>query len=187
MPGTLGDNIFVRLVLAQAHCVEDALKSWQPPRDRPPTEASLSRLVDFGVRMVEDMESAYTEGFGRDVKDASMSVEDFRKEFRAFSEVCRVGALVVYRLWECLDQITTETGLPIPRSERLLDSVERFKQLQRRLAEEWPVAEAEEEQGEGVELDDAFADIAGMDKAAWLERVAQHKRKHPPHGQERSS
>jgi hypothetical protein len=53
------------------------------------------------------------------------------------------------------------------------------------LRESWPVGSEEEEQraladlkeGKGVELDDAFAEIAGVSKEEWLRRVAEHKEK----------
>jgi hypothetical protein len=51
------------------------------------------------------------------------------------------------------------------------------------LEESWPVSEEETEQqalaelksGQGLELDDAFAQIAGVSKDEWERRVAEHK------------
>ena len=53
------------------------------------------------------------------------------------------------------------------------------------LQRSWPVeGKAEErkalkevENGQGVEIDDAFANIAGMSKEEWLKKVEAHKRK----------
>jgi hypothetical protein len=73
-------------------------------------------------------------------------------------------------------------------TDRLLEAARHFKELRARLAEEWPACSPEEEQeamaqarrGEGLELDDAFAQIAGVDKATWLQRVAAHEQKQRP-------
>jgi hypothetical protein len=192
MSDILSVNILARLALAQAQSVDDTLKSWQLPCDKLPSEVGLSQLVHLGVRMYEDIENAYTEGYTRTVKDASMTLGELQQERSAFAEIFRIGAQAAYRIWECLDQIAKTTGQPIAGSERLLQTAERFKQLQARLADEWPVCSPEEEQeartknerGYGIDLDDAFAEIAGVDKATWLERVAKHKRTHPQGGQE---
>lgn len=192
MPDTLSDNILIRLVKAQAQSVEDTLKSWQLPRGKPLSETGLSRLVQIGIRMYEDMESAYTEGYTHIVKDASLTAEDLQRERRVFSEIFRLGAQGAFRMGECLDQIASVTGQPIEGSERLRQTAEQFKQLQARLAEEWPVCSPEEEgearmrseSGQAMELNDAFAEIAGVDRATWLEHVAEHKQRHPRGGQE---
>ncbi|HWG43483.1 MAG TPA: hypothetical protein VN688_11910 [Gemmataceae bacterium] len=192
MPDTASENILVRLVQAQAQSVDDTLKSWQLPRGKPPSEVGLSRLVQIGVRLYDDMEGAYTEGYARAVKDASLSLADLQRERQAFGEIFRTGAQAAYRLWEFLDRIAKTTGQPIKGADRLRQTAEQFKHLQARLADEWPVCSPEEEReartsserGEGMELDDAFAEIAGVDKASWLERVAEYKRKHLQGGQE---
>ncbi len=109
-----------------------------------------------------------------------------------FGEALRLSARGTYGWWEHFDQIAKETGQRIGGIERLLAVAEKFKQLQIRLADEWPVCSAEEaeevltqmERGEGMELDDAFAQIAGIDKADWLERVEEHKRKYRQGGKQ---
>jgi hypothetical protein len=53
------------------------------------------------------------------------------------------------------------------------------------LDESWPVSDEKEEAqaladvkgGKGLELEDAFADIAGVPKDEWMRRVAEHKKK----------
>jgi hypothetical protein len=189
---TFSDNLLARLALVQARSVDDTLKTWQLPREKPPSKADLSRLVQIGVRMYEDIESAYAEAYSRAVKDASLTVADLQRERCAFDEVFRCGAQAAYRIWEYLDRIAQATGQPIEGRQRLRQTAEQFKYLQARLAEEWPVCSSEEERetrtkiesNRGMELDDAFAEIAGVDKAEWLERVAEHKRKYPQNGQE---
>jgi hypothetical protein len=188
----MSDNILLRLVHAQAQSVDEVLESWRLSQNGPLSASSLSQLVHMGVRMYEDLENAYRGCYEHGVKDASMSLEELQQQRHFFEEAVQVSARATHRLWGCLQQIAQATGQSSQAGDQLQETAERFRQLQARLAEEWPVASVAEEQqawsqhelSQALEIDNAFAEIAGVDRATWLERVAEHKRKYPQAGQE---
>ena len=193
MPNTLGENIEVREVRARARSFDETAQSWEPLRDMPRSLAEFAaRVVRDSSTLYDDVETIYTEAYESYIKDASMDPATLQAERHAFGEALRLSARGTYGWWEHFDQIAKETGRPIGGIERLLEVAEKFKQLQIRLADEWPVCSTEEtaevqtqfERGEGMALEDAFAKIAGVDKAGWLERVEEHKRKRRQGGQE---
>jgi hypothetical protein len=78
-------------------------------------------------------------------------------------------------------------GGTVSNIQALREAVEEVRRLQMQVLSHWPdfteqdVAEAlgEFERGECLEIDDAFAQIAGVDKATWLKLVEKRKRTQP--------
>jgi hypothetical protein len=76
------------------------------------------------------------------------------------------------------------TGQPIPETEGLASAAEDVRRLRRELAERWPVCTDDEMEevrrqiarGEGMELDDAFAAIAGVGVEEWRRRVEARRK-----------
>jgi hypothetical protein len=181
-----------RFVLEQTELMGVTLEVWRDLRGNPPSDVQLSRFVELGLQVYQRMQSLYSEAYRRVVKDQAVNVADAQRERRLLGAVYRAGAEWSWRFWEVLRDIRLMTGRQVEGTDRLLEAATQFRDLQSRLVKEWPVCSPEEEQqalaqvggGEGMELDDAFAQIAGVDKTAWLERVAEHKRKHHQTGQE---
>ena len=91
--------------------------------------------------------------------------------------------------WTSLAWLVKDWGLERTLSDAINDSAtmaeaERLR-VDATLAERWPVVSEEEEQeslaamknGAFVELDEAFAGLAGVTKEVWDARVEEHKRK----------
>jgi hypothetical protein len=188
MPVSTSENLLGRFFLDQTELLGDTLEVWRHLQDKPLSDDRLAPFVDLGLRMYKRLESLYEEGYARAVKDQALTVAAAQRERRVLEAAFRIGAEWSWRFWEVVRDLTAIAGRPVEGTDRLLEAARRFKELQARLAEEWPACSPEEEQealaqvrrGEGLELDDAFAQIAGVDKATWLQRVAAHEQKQRP-------
>jgi hypothetical protein len=82
-------------------------------------------------------------------------------------------------------QAAEQEGQRVPRAAELARAADELAALRKEVVERWPwisersIAEARAEiaRGEFLELDDAFEQIAGVDKETWLKRVEEHKRR----------
>ncbi len=81
-------------------------------------------------------------------------------------------------------QDVEQTGHAVEGARELDAALEAVQNLKDQLFRHWPwfsdediaLARLEEERGELLDLDDAFAAIAGVDKESWLRRVEGRER-----------
>jgi hypothetical protein len=190
MPDIATENLLVEFFTIQFDSLNRTLEMWQRLEDSS-SRSDWSEFISLHERLYEK-DSDYTKGFERLVKDTSLDISVLQKERRVFETVLLGGSEICTRSWEFLDQIGKQTGRPIEGYNRLLDVAKKFEQRKAKVVDEWPVCSPEEEKqvwdeirrGEGIELDEAFAQIAGVDRETWLNRVAEHQRKKQGNGQE---
>ena len=101
-------------------------------------------------------------------------IEELSDTYTQLAESVRASAL---RAWQA-------AGAPAGIDFAGLDgAIQAVAQTRQRVLERWPVGSEEEEEearasaarGEGLDLDEAFAQIAGVDVAAWRQRVEEYK------------
>ncbi len=89
-------------------------------------------------------------------------------------------------------QEVSSHGQPVPGLPRLLDVIREVEALRSEVfdnwpwtptKEEWDEAVAEFERGEGVDIDDAFAEAAGVSREEWLRLVEQRRQTRDGSGQ----
>jgi hypothetical protein len=111
----------------------------------------------------------------------SGAVKDYTAEWQALASY---GEEIVAAVREVLElaQHIQGTGVSVRGMAELEDTAREVRAMQREAFKTFPFdakfAEeslAELKRGEGVELGDAFAQIAGMSKDEWLRRVEEHK------------
>jgi hypothetical protein len=123
----------------------------------------------------DDAARAVTGGHPRDYQGEG---ERLREAFDS-----RLRVLVTLRKWAGRAE---EAGHRVAGAADLEGAIAEVERLRADTLNHWPwpptpeeVAEAvaEYERGDSLPLDEAFAEIAGVSKEAWLERVEEHKRR----------
>jgi hypothetical protein len=102
-------------------------------------------------------------------------IEELSDNYVQLVESIRASA---FRAWQAAG---SPAGVDFARLDAAVEAIALSKQ---RLLERWPVGSDEEiaagraaaNRGEGLDLDEAFAQIAGVDVTQWRERVEEYKR-----------
>jgi hypothetical protein len=175
-----GESLLLQTELARARAVHETVESWRPEGTAEAQARGAEEMLDVFEATAAAMEHLYRKEYERAVRGAS-DVEQLRhtraclaQAFSHLAEAIRGFDLGVGHLAQNGGHFRAGAD----RLEKVRASVARLRE---RLAEEWPVgteAEASEALGAAaLDADAAFAQIAGVDKAEWLRRVEEHKRR----------
>ncbi len=86
-------------------------------------------------------------------------------------------------------EVSASTGAPLAGAERLAGAIESLLAFRQYMVAHWPRFPSPEQwerwteeakQAPSVDLDEAFAEAAGVPVEEWRQRVAEHKRRHGP-------
>src|SRR5205807_7187731 len=85
-------------------------------------------------------------------------------------------------------EVAQSTGCPIEGAPQLDEAVETVARMKAEFVEQWPwlgdseleKAWTEYRRGEYLDLEDAFAQIAGVDRETWRRRVDEHQQRRQP-------
>jgi hypothetical protein len=180
-------GILLQLAVDRARSLDRILGEWEPEIEGKAAaldrlEQQYEALLPAVLELERDIERGYEWEYDRAVRgelDASALLrarddieEVFRLSFRNLGIVLRF-----------LHDFERAAGRPLPHRADIVAAREANRKQAARLAAEWPVCTEEEAsealaaaaRGEAIDLDDAFAQIAGVDRATWLERVTAHK------------
>jgi hypothetical protein len=109
------------------------------------------------------------------LRERRRAIEELSDNYLQLAQSIRASAS---RAWQ-------DAGSPAGVDFGLLDdAIQAVARAKQELLDRWPVgsdqeiaeARAAASRGEGLELDEAFAQIAGVDGAAWRQRVEEYKR-----------
>jgi hypothetical protein len=151
----------------------------------------LESMVPLCVELPRELERAYAWECNRAVTGDQDAVA-LRETRACMAEGFKQSTDLVEEMLNMLDLLERCSGRTAGGRTELLRARGSLHALTARLEEEWPICtegEAAEAlaaagRGEALDADHAFAQIAGVDRAAWAERVAEHKRRYPRAGQE---
>jgi hypothetical protein len=124
----------------------------------------------------------------RAVTDDSLTVDDLRSMQAALDKVLAAYTFVTAFT---LTHLQKAERLAPERLNAVKDALSALGKVRHEMAEHWPVCSASEEEvaraqiagGESLDLDEAFARIAGLSKDAYLRRVEAHKAGRPAPGE----
>jgi hypothetical protein len=155
---------------------EEALTVWD-------AEELIREALEFCARVRSTGEAALRRAYAEEdpqvppLQQEREAIEQLLSDL--VSEVDRVRALV--------QGVAARTGQTLAGVAELATAAKGLEALKAEIAEKWPVcspaelaeARAAIARGEGLDLADAFAQIAGVDRETWLARV-EERRQNPP-------
>jgi hypothetical protein len=185
----MGINTIGRISQRQLRTLEEALEaahgdgedSWKDEKRRSAAARDLRRIVRLCLRIPETL---------NDLVDSSIDhlmahlIDDREETAREVREEFNRGQRILTRVIELIEKFAAH-GDSIQGTDELRDASERAKRREAEFFDFWPrpltaeeFVEAQEaiQRGEGIELDEAFAQIAGVDRETWLRRVEERKR-----------
>ena len=164
----------VRRFLANGHSENGHERDWEtlvrvaldyPALLRAAWRVTFDSFRDSGdfvpVRVVEDARNALLRSFA-EVSESMRSIQE------------SVGA------WQ------QKTGLMAPGFNQIAGAMEEVRRLQEDVFRHWEslVEPMDEPPGDPIPVDEAFAQIAGVDKETWLRHVEEYKQKRKTRGME---
>jgi hypothetical protein len=175
-----GESILLQTELARARAVNETVESWRPEGPAEEQVRSAEELIEVFEALPAEMERLYQKEYARAVRDG-VEVEHLRRTREGLSQAFYHVAQAALHFDRKFGQLARQVGHALNGAGRLKDVQTAVERLRERLDEEWPVctgAEAAELSGApALAADEAFAQIAGVDKAEWLRRVEEHKRR----------
>jgi hypothetical protein len=182
--------VLLDLHRGQLRAFEQALKSNR--REAAALPSKSAREQAHSVRVMEGL--VRTSFLVKDVIQRNWESTLDLMEVRAISDYQQTGQEVVglideglYILSEIRNQARAyvEAGHAVRRLNDLDAAIRHLETLKAEITANWPWLDANdlraareaEARGETLELDEAFAQIAGMSKEDWLRRVEEHKRR----------
>lgn len=187
----MSEGLLLQLRLDQARSLRDTLESWQA-RHSAAYAQDLAEVVRLHTELARDLERLYAAEHERAVRDPTRSLASLQATGAALTEIFRLSAQSVALLREVLAATQQRTGHALEESQGLGKVQSLLEELRARLDREWPVgtpddvaqARAELARGETLELEEAFAGMAGISREELRQRVEEHKRRRQALGME---
>lgn len=187
------ESLLLRLRLDQARSLRDTLESWQA-RYAPATNyvQDVAAVVRLHRELARELEGLYEAEYERAVLNDAFSVADLRTAGAALAEVFRLSAQSVALLRQILAGTEQQAGHTGEGKQQLEEAQALLDDLRARLDREWPVsgpddaarARAELARGEALDLEEAFAGMAGISREELRHRLDEHRRKRQALGME---
>jgi hypothetical protein len=189
-----GDGSFDQLALGRADQVTEILRQLAGEVNRitqeiqeagPLAPSAISGLIQEVLSLPEALHSLWEAEYRRAVLDDSLDLPDLqqqRKDPEYIFTAFLAAAHVTHALAGGLGHAHEEWGERRAALDQAADAIE---QMLRRFSEEWPVDTEEEgattdaDGGGALPIDDAFAEIAGVDRETWLRRMEERKQQGP--------
>jgi hypothetical protein len=166
----------LRLTRDRSRATANVLASSPPARG-----VELDRLVALCLTAPAEMVQLYDSAWDQAVSGQIDDFQQYGTDLLAVLDATQHN-LDIVRGWV---RGAESTGQTVGRATDLKRAAEELVALRREIEDRWPwineqiIAEAKAElaRGEFLELDEAFAQIAGVDKETWLKRVEEHKKR----------
>jgi hypothetical protein len=183
MAATISDNFPLEHALDRAASVRRFLGNGAAPDWEPRVWETFVRVALEFPDLLRDASRVTLDRFGEGEFIPVRVVEDGRNALlRLFAEVkdTMQSTRQAVAAWQ------EKTGRAVPGYDRLAEADDEVRRLDENLFRHWPSFREpiEEAPGEPLPLDEAFAEIAGVDRETWLRRVEEHKRKRKSTGRE---
>jgi len=182
----MSETLLFRLYRGQVEAFRETVESWKVEHHHAMIARSAEDLVRHCLHAPALVKELWRETFAKLRDDGIEDINETRRELWSLIENIQGILGTAREMAHGLEQ--NGHGLAgMPELEQAIQTVEEQKHF---IFEHWgeftseTVDRALEEHGRGesMELDDAFASIAGVDRTTWLKRVEEHKRKY--HGGE---
>jgi hypothetical protein len=176
----MSESILIQLYRGQMRAMAETVEAWKAEH----REAMIARDVEEMVRASLDyptmMTRLYDSAWNRILAN---ELEDYLKTGEALQDLLSQTVELLHSI-RALARSFVEAGHPIERMNQLEDALARLENLKHEIIQCWPwfsqedidAGRAEHARGECLELDEAFAQIAGVDKETWRKRVEEHVR-----------
>jgi hypothetical protein len=176
-----------RMYRGQVEAMAEAVEAWKGEQD----QAMRALDVEDAVRSCLD----YPARMGQLWKATWRHIEDGKIEINAAWHALQAAFAKTLGLMDDVGELAREaaaTGHPINAAAELDQARARVAALRDDLFRHWePFTEEDAREaleasarGEGIGLDEAFAQIAGVDKETWLRKVADYRTAKEARGQE---
>lgn len=183
----MSESLLFRVHLDQLHAFEEAIEAGKQeaaPWKRPEDQVRGSRDAE-GVARTALQIPATLNVLWQSTLDlaAAGGIDDYEKAGAKLRQSFETGLRILGGVQGLL-QAFIDAGIQVCCFTELTEAILAVRQLETRVFESWPQfsagdveqAQAEHMRGESVELDAAFASLAGCDVDAWRKRVEEHRR-----------
>jgi hypothetical protein len=161
------------------------VESWKRDHDGPMAAARLRETIDGCLLFPQRVREACQGEWDRLTRATDYA--DFQESGVRLRRLFEDAVDYLEAILEAA-RIHEQDGYPserIPQLERALASL---RAMREEFEESWPwfgeadrdAARADQQRGDLLDVDDAFAGIAGVDRETWLRRVEERKRKKQP-------
>lgn len=183
----MAENVLLELQAGKLDAFHDAIGSWiqsiEANKDTPRELALTVREAEGVVAAALEIPSVVKALWESTLDLIRLGgVDDYRHAGEKLLKSLEQGLLIVRQVHE-LTRTITAAGRSIRGADELPEAIRQLEALQRQIVAFWPTERVpltdvlrEHAQGNCVELTEAFAAIAGISKAEWIERVAAHER-----------
>jgi hypothetical protein len=159
------------------------LRNWQPAPDRAPSAEDLADMAQVALATPDTLRTLCDRVLLRAVRGDYPDVADLRLARRRLEAVLAEASAAITHLLDLMAQ-AGDAGRTVSTADELRGAAAAIQQLHQRVAERWPVCDEEElravneqiSRGEFLDVEEAFAEMAGSDKEALRARLDEHKR-----------
>jgi len=174
------ENLLSRVHQNTVRLLEEEVESWKAEHNH----AMLVRGVEDALRLCRNFPAALRTAWDSlFVRARAGQIEDYHATGMTLQELFShtLGILDTLRQWA---RLLEGEGYQVESVAELDRDIEEVRRFQEEIFAAWPdfreqdVHEglAERARGECLELDEAFASLAGVDKDAWLRRLEERRR-----------
>jgi hypothetical protein len=169
----------LQLHLDRVQSLHNVLEPWQAGTGETLTVWDAEELVRETLEFCARVRSMWEAALGRAFAEENPSVAALLQEREAIERLLAELSVEVAQVRTLVQTVALRPGQMLSGLERLGDAAKDLEALKAEVAEKWPVrnraelteARAAIDRGEGLDLADAFAQIAGVDRDTWLARV----------------
>ena len=158
----------------------DIEESWKSDEHKADVARNLESVIQQTLPILKSLDNLWRSSL--ELIEAHR-IDDYNELGRALRASFDPGLRIMARVVELVTAFE-RVGGTIASADELRDAHARLLRMENGIFEHWPLfteqdaAEAREaiERGDYLELDDAFAQIAGVDKETWMRRVEARRR-----------
>lgn len=185
----MSEMLLFRLYRGQVEALRTTVESWKVEHDHAMIARSAEDLVRLCLHAPAIVKELWSKTFAKLRDGAVEDHNEIRRELWTLIE----NILKILSAARDLAHGSAQKGYLVAGISDLERAIAEVQEQKHLIFEHWSEfsqetvdrARAEYARGEFLELFDAFASIAGVDRATWLKRVEEHKRKY--HGGEQGN
>lgn len=176
----MSESILFRLYRGQVRALAETVEAWKAEH----REAMIARDVEDMVRVCLDFPAMLTRIYGSAWdRIRANELEDYMKTGEALQDLVRDTTELLHSI-RVLAHGFVEAGHSLEGTSQLEDVLARLEDLRQEINRCWPwfsqeeidAGRADQARGEFLDLDKAFAQIAGVDQETWCKRLEEHVR-----------
>jgi hypothetical protein len=188
----MSESLLLRLHRGQAESLRQTVEAWQAEHNSAMAARDAEELVRFCLDLPAKGEALWNAEHERAVLTQGLDVSALQAMRRGleqtFADYVRMAEAVRVQAVET----ASRTGHEVDGLGKLEGAIGALKRLQELVVEQWPVCSPEEmvevraqiARGEFIDVEDAFADMAGISKEELRARLAEHQKKRQAFGLE---